>query len=73
MAAATTLGASSAPMLNRATSMARAEVTSRTVSAARADMPRAATAKLSAAKSIKTTYHHAIAPSWASMTPEIGD
>ncbi len=41
---------------NRATSMARADMTSPTVSAARAQVP--ATAKLSAAKTIKTTYHH---------------
>lgn len=41
---------------NPATSMARADMTSPTVSAARAQVP--ATAKLSAAKTIKTTYHH---------------
>jgi hypothetical protein len=51
-----------------ATSKARAEVTSPTASVARAQVPRAASAKLSPARTTKTTYHHAIAPSWASMT-----
>jgi hypothetical protein len=52
----------------QATSMARADMTSPTVSAARAQVPRAAAKKLSAAKTIKTTYHQAIAPSWASIS-----
>jgi hypothetical protein len=43
-------------------------MTSPTVSAARAQVPRAAAKKLSAAKTIKTTYHQAIAPSWASIS-----
>jgi hypothetical protein len=43
-------------------------MTSPTVSAARADMPRAATAKLRAASTIKPMYHHVTAPSWAAIT-----
>jgi hypothetical protein len=67
ISAATTVGASSAPRLNRPTSIARADLTSPTVSAARAQMPRAARAKLSAARTIRTTYHHKGHISYAKM------
>ena len=47
------------------TSIAGADMTSPTVSPVCAQVPGAAAAKLSAARTIKTTYHHAGAPSWA--------
>ena len=72
IAAATTLGASSTPRLSRATSIAGADMTSPTVSSACAQVPVAAAAKLSAARTIKTTYHHAGAVLGVHQ-PEIGD
>jgi hypothetical protein len=62
IAAATTVGASKSAKAQHADPMARAEITSPTLSTARAQAPSAAKAKLSAARTIRTTYRHTISP-----------
>jgi hypothetical protein len=71
MMVATTVGASSAPMLSSPTNMARVDVVNPTVSAARCQALNASTAaaaRLIAVRANSATYHQAAAPFWLLMT-----